>query len=120
MHCDNSSPSVSNCIIAFSAMGRAITCESGGAPILTCCDIYGNRGGDWVGRISDQLGINGNFSFDPLFCDDRGDDFHLDCSSPCAPAHQPDCGLIGAWDVGCGPSRTEAMTWGAVKAMYRW
>jgi len=62
---------------------------------------------------------DGNFSADPLFCDTLSGDFHLDCRSPCAPAQQPECGLIGAWDVGCGPSQTEPTSWGRIKSMYR-
>jgi hypothetical protein len=73
--------------------------------VLTCCDIYGNAGGDWVGCIADQAGINGNFSDDPLFCDIAAGDYHLDDSSPCAPANN-DCGvLIGVLGVGC-PARS--------------
>jgi hypothetical protein len=69
--------------------------------VLTCCDVYGNAGGDWVGYIADQAGINGNFSADPLFCDTANGDLHIFNASPCAPANNS-CGvLIGALDVGC-------------------
>jgi hypothetical protein len=64
--------------------------------------VYGNAGGDWVGCIADQYGVNGNFSADPLFCDPTHDDFTLAATSPCAPENSPgECGLIGAWPVGC-------------------
>ncbi|MCK4413597.1 MAG: right-handed parallel beta-helix repeat-containing protein [Candidatus Eisenbacteria sp.] len=65
---------------------------------LTCCDLFGNAGGDWVGSIAEQLGINGNFSADPCFCDAKNGDYHLWNYSPC---NQEGCGLIGAWPVGC-------------------
>ena len=65
---------------------------------MECCDVYGNVGGDWVGPIADQLGLDGNFSADPCFCDAESGDFHLWNYSPCA---QEGCGLIGAWPVGC-------------------
>ena len=68
---------------------------------LTCCDIYGNAGGDWVGCIADQYGINGNISEDPLFCDLPGGDLHLNENSPCAAPQQPTCGQIGALGIGC-------------------
>ena len=31
--------------------------------------ICGNAGGDWTGCLAGQLGVNGNFAADPLFCD---------------------------------------------------
>jgi hypothetical protein len=57
-----------------------------------------------VGCIAGQVGINGNFSLDPLFCDTASSDFSLFVLSPCAPANNS-CGvLIGALDDGCtGP-----------------
>ena len=93
---------------------------------LTCTDIYGNEGGDWVGVIADQLGQNGNFSACPSFCSYEIEpyDLHLCSSSPCLPGNHPDgvsCGLIGALGqgCGCGPSGIEPTTWGAIKAMHK-
>jgi hypothetical protein len=106
-------------IIAFS-VGEAIGC--GGSrrpPILVCCDIFGNAGGDWAGCIADQSGTNGNISADPLFCDPENGDFRLDRDSPCAPEENPDCGLIGAWPIGCGSTPVESTTWGALKALFQ-
>ena len=114
-----------NCILAYSATGPAIYCNiSDPGPTLTCCDIYGNADGDWVGCYATQLGINGNFSACPSFCWADMGDYRLCDESPCAPGNHPDgydCGLIGAWEVGCacGPTRAEPTTWGRVKAMYR-
>jgi len=89
---------------------------------LSCCDIYGNDAGDWVGDGAGQYGIDGNFSACPSFC--AAGDYHLCDESPCAPGNHPDsvdCGLIGAWDVGCvcGPSATESSSWGGIKSLYR-
>ena len=59
MSCYGSSTTLQNSVIAFSTEGEAIygdVCD----PALTCCDVYGNAGGDYVGCIADQLGINGN------------------------------------------------------------
>jgi hypothetical protein len=89
-------------IIAFNEQAVAVACEPWSIVTLACCDIYGNDGGDWVGCIADQYGINGNISEDPLFCNAPGGDLTLDASSPCAPEHSGGCGLIGAWPVGCG------------------
>ena len=74
--------------------------------ILSCCDVYGNEGGDWTGLIAGQLGLYGNISLDPLICNASQQDFHLQEGSPCAPASppHPQCGLVGAWEVGCNPS----------------
>jgi hypothetical protein len=96
----------------------------GDCPSLMCCDIYGNAGGDWVGCISDQNGVNGNSSACPSFCNAGDGDFRLCDESPCLPGNHPagyDCGLLGAWGEGCscGPSRVETTTWGVIKSLYR-
>lgn len=92
---------VQNCIVAFSTQGPGVGCGSFVIPTLTCCDIYGNAGGDWVGDIADQLGVNGNICEDPLFCDPEDGDFAIPSDSPCAPDYNPECGLIGAWPAEC-------------------
>jgi len=96
-----SNPTISNTIIAFSSLGEAIYCSGSSSLVLTCCDVYGNAGGDWVGCIADQAGINGNFSADPLFCDTTFGDYHISIASPCAPANNSCSVLVGALDVGC-------------------
>ena len=99
----NSHALIENTVFAFNSGSEAIWCDSSSNTTLTCCDVYGNSGGDWVGCIADQSGINGNFSADPLFCDTAASDFHLDVFSPClATSPFNACGvLIGALDVGC-------------------
>ncbi|MFC1573278.1 right-handed parallel beta-helix repeat-containing protein [Candidatus Eisenbacteria bacterium] len=90
----NTQAPIENTIVAFGCCVNAIV---GGAQ-LSCCNVYGNSGGDWVGDIAGQYGINGNFSADPCFCDMPNDDYHLWNYSPCA---QVGCGLIGALPVAC-------------------
>ena len=70
---------------------------------LSCCDIYGNSGGDWVGCIADQADINGNLSLEPFFCDTVSGDFHIDSTSPCAADNPMNlCGeLLGALSPAC-------------------
>lgn len=68
---------------------------------VACNDVWSNPGGNWIG-IPNPTGVNGNISEDPFFCVPSVDDFTLASDSPCAPAQQPTCGLIGARDVGCG------------------
>jgi serine protease len=110
---------VSNSIIAF---GRwSIECLFDATASVTCSDFYGNQYGDWVGCLEGQLGIAGNISEDPLFCDPQGGDFQLACTSPCAPFSppNPECDMIGAWPVGCGGTRVMSTTWGALKALFK-
>jgi predicted outer membrane repeat protein len=106
-----------NSIIAFSTSGDGVHCWDGESVDISCTNIIGNEGGDWIGEISDQLGISGNISLDPLFCDPDMGDFTLRNDSPCAPDNN-DCGvLMGAWPVGCSTS-PESATWSEVKALY--
>jgi len=113
-------PRLENTIIAFNATGQAVTAYDGGVK-LVCCDVYGNGGGDWVGTIADQLGLEGNISEDPLFCGDEypQEPYTLHWYSPCSPETNPACGFIGAWDLRCGFVPVEEMSWGALKALYR-
>ncbi len=92
-------------IIAFSALGQAIALYGTSTATLGCCDLFGNPGGDWVGAIAGQYGMDGNISADPLFCDLSGGDYHLQPESPCLPhtPPNPECELAGAWPQGCAP-----------------
>lgn len=89
-------------IVAFNTDGRGVYCDGTGSIEASCCDIVGNVDGDWVGCVAGQDGIDGNFAADPRFCDPLTGDLRLQEGSPCAPGANPDCGLIGAWPVGCG------------------
>jgi hypothetical protein len=70
-----------NSIIAHSPQGDAI--GGVGTKILNHCNIFGNAGGDWIGDIAGQLGINGNICEDPVFEDHANNDCHLCYTSPC-------------------------------------
>jgi len=94
-----SMPTLEGCIIAFSEDSEGILCaDAGSVPQLSCCNMFGNAGGDWVGYVADQYGGEDNISADPLFCDTATGDFTLRSDSPCATAA---CGLMGAYGVGC-------------------
>jgi predicted outer membrane repeat protein len=120
---------VSNSIISGSTIGAAVRCSAPSTANLTCCDVFGNPGGDWDGCIAGQSGVNGNFSRDPCFCDAPGGDFTLGAASPCAPENSPaGCEQVGALPVGCtilcpGTTAIEPAlvpaTWGQIKAMHR-
>lgn len=101
--------------LMIEGFGQPIDCIESPQIEMYCCDLYGNSGGDWVGCISEHEGINGNLSADPLFCDPLNGDFRLSLDSPCAPEQAPECGLIGAWPVGCGPVPTVESSWGQIK-----
>jgi predicted outer membrane repeat protein len=118
---DHSWATIDNTVITFGIGGQAISYGPMSYPEVACCNIYGNEGGDWTDGLAAELGVNGNISEDPLFCDPENGDFTLHEDSPCAPFTPPneECDLIGAWPVGCGPTAVRMGTWGAIKAMYR-
>ncbi len=109
------------CLVAHGEGGVAVHVAAGGAVTLACCDLFGNQGGDWVGTITDQLPLAGNLCADPMLCDPTAGDLHLHADSPCAPwtPPNPQCDLIGAWPVGCGPIGVERTSWGGVKVLFR-
>jgi len=108
-----------DCILALGTMGEAIWCSDDSDAVLACSDIFGNAGGDWLGCVAGQLGTNGNISADPLFCDAENGDFTIAGQSPCAPVGAPECGLIGAWPVGCEVTPVRPWHWGQIKALFR-
>ena len=97
--CEEGSAVVEKTIISWGLLSNAVELDQDCQCRLTCTDIYGNEGGDWTGLIAGRLGIEGNISEDPRFCNVSQANFHLHGDSPCA---QGPCGLIGAWTVGCG------------------
>lgn len=113
----NDTINMSRCIVSGS-LGSDFLCIDGGVLNLTCTNSWGNAEGDWVGCAADDLGVDGNFSADPLYCDVLAEDFTLHSTSPCAPAGNG-CGeLIGAFPVACGTVATESTSWSAVKSLY--
>jgi hypothetical protein len=110
-----------NSIIAFNTEAMPVACDDNGTVALSCSDIYGNDGGDWVGYIADQAGIAGNMSGDPQFCSTAPDadrNWALQSDSPCAAGNSA-CGGVGAQTVGCAAAALRAANWGAIKATFR-
>jgi hypothetical protein len=102
-----------NNIFSHSAGTSAIRVYDGSYQ-STCNDYWANAGGDfWSGEPGPF-----DFSADPQFCDPENLDFTLSGSSPCSPDLSP-CGLIGAWEVGCGAISIEKRSWASLKALYR-
>jgi hypothetical protein len=96
-------------LITANGPSPALDCVSGMLTV-TCCDVWGNA--------DDTIcpGGTNNIAADPQFCGtDRWD---LQADSPCSPANNPTCGLVGARDVGCGANAVEQSTWGRVKATW--
>ncbi|MCK4414151.1 MAG: right-handed parallel beta-helix repeat-containing protein [Candidatus Eisenbacteria sp.] len=104
--------SIAYTISAASTAGQGIWCASNPELItISCCDVYGNAGGD------DLCGTHTDcFSLDPLLCDAIAGNFHVDDASPCAPGNHPGgagtCGggLIGARTAGCDSDVPEDLT----------
>jgi hypothetical protein len=97
----NANSILENCVIVFNKQSEPITCDEGGSATLSCCDVYDNEVGDWVGCLAGQQYGAGNFSRNPLFCDPDNGDYTLDTLSPCASENNYCHELIGACDVGC-------------------
>jgi predicted outer membrane repeat protein len=122
VYCTNySAPAITRNIVANSQSGNAVETKNFSAPTIGCCCFFNNAGGDAL----PQGAIDGGFNFavDPEFCgiDGSGNCF-LQSDSPCAPGNGPgggECGLVGAFPVGCETTSTEEKTWGAIKARYR-
>jgi hypothetical protein len=73
-------------------------------PVFKYCNHFNNNGADWSGYISNQFGISGNFSEDPLYVDTLNNDFHITEESPCIDSGNPNSpsdpdGTIA--DIGC-------------------
>lgn len=89
-------------LVAQCGRGMEITpSHPGSPPEVACNDVWASTEGNWFG-LPDPTGVDGNISLDPHFCNPSFDDLALAADSPCAPEQQPDCGRIGACDVGCG------------------
>jgi len=118
---DGDGPTLSRSILAFND-SQAISCyrvEAYSDPALSCCDIYGNEHGDWVNCIADQLGVDDNFSADPLFCGDpHTGTLTLKDISPCAPEGSACGALVGAEPVACDETAVAASDWSALKLLY--
>lgn len=115
--------SIENSILVENLGGEPVVCENGGQLLVSCTDVYGHEAGDWVGCLKGLEATSGNFRADPGFCAPELGDLSLQASSPCLPGHHPggaDCGLIGAFGMGCtDPTAVESRTWGEVKVLFR-
>ena len=97
---------IERCIVTGTGGSEPVILAAGDCPScvldVSCTDVWGNQGGNWVGALAPFASINDNFEADPMFCDSTLDDFALHGLSPCAQANSPCGALVGAYDVGCG------------------
>jgi hypothetical protein len=110
---------VEGSIVSHGIGGSAIACLGGATFEVSCSDLFGTEGGDWVGCLANQEGVNGNFAADPMFCGENMNVFTLAANSPCLPGNHPqgaNCGIMGAEEKGCSASAVQATTWGQIKA----
>jgi len=113
-------PGISRSIIAFGDSPPIVCYVNGRAlPQLNCCDLFGNKGGDWTDCIAGQEGVDGNFSADPQFCGVLGSgNLLLQSDSPCRPGGNS-CGVfIGAEPIGCDATATARASWSTLKRLY--
>ncbi len=97
---ENSRAMLHACLVAFQAQA-GITASDADLEV-TCCDIFGNAGGDYAGDLADQTGRAGNISADPLFCNLAAGDLGLGAGSPALPAGNLCYTQIGAFGQSCG------------------
>lgn len=95
------SVNIDSCIISYSGgAGLLVLPDAEAALALSCSDVFGNAGGDYVG-IADHTGLNGNISLAPQFCNPEDGDFRVTGTSPCLPSQNDCAALMGAETIGC-------------------
>lgn len=93
---DESVITVANNILFGNKTGLELEHISIGFPSFVNNNVFGNAT-DYDG-ISDQTGIRGNISADPLFLDTAGVEFHLGPASPCIDAGSNDAPNLPSYD----------------------
>lgn len=111
-------PTLSHNLIAYNR-GCGIRCKSYANARADVNLFWENEGGD-LGIYPSECPYDwGGVALiqDPQFCDLGADDYSVAASSPALT--YPD-GSIGVYEEpGCGPVRTQRITWGALKSRYR-
>ncbi len=113
---------MSSCILAFTGAGGAAA--GPGSVSVSCSDVFGNVGGDFVGPLAGSIHLSTNFSLDPFFCGAASDVYTLRAGSPCLPPLPNGCPgpWIGALGQGCVATSVPEpfpASWGSIKALYR-
>ena len=118
-------PVFEHVIIAENDGGGAVQCDGDVEPELSCCDVWGNVGDDYIDCLEGQDGSDNNISDDPEFCGDGPLPYAVSNSSPCH--NLANCGTIGSEGSGCAidPKREPreatigATSWGSLKSRFR-
>ncbi len=92
---------VNNSILSYGRAGSVSNCVNAGFIDISCSDVFGNEGGDWVNCFASQGTASGNISVDPQFCDTAAGDFGLNTNSACAASNNECSTLMGALGIGC-------------------
>jgi hypothetical protein len=110
IHCNRSSPTITHCTVYDNSAfkGSGLYCENNSSPIIKGCIFWKNfpdneqiSGTNYNAMViySDiqmMEGVypgTGNINEDPLFRNPEEDDLHLQASSPCIEAGDPNCTL---------------------------
>lgn len=120
-------PIINSNIIAFDsssvAGGSAVSSTTPANQIVfECNNVWGNYPANYFGTLTDQTGINGNISQDPLFCGISGSgNYYLQENSPCAESHVPaHCAgfRMGYYPVKCAVG-VQPGSWGKIKTLFK-
>lgn len=120
----SSHATLENCVLwgnCAGTVGDEAVVDAGGTLTMICSDVD-STGFAGAGTFEYQ---GENLYVDPLFCGPitcesaptSTGDYRLAQNSPCLAA--PGCGLIGAFEQGCGVIAVEGWSWGRVKALHR-
>lgn len=85
----DSSPEIENNIIAATRDGYGIAAGSAAQPTIRYNNIWSNKLGNYGPNVEDLTGTEGNISAKPLFIDEPTPLLHLNYTSPCINAGDP-------------------------------
>ncbi len=83
------SPEIENNIIVGTKDGYGIVASPNALPAIRYNNVWNNELGNYDPNVQDLTGIEGNISANPQFMSDSGPFFHLDYTSPCIHAGDP-------------------------------
>jgi hypothetical protein len=90
-----------NLLVATGELSAISCVEAQSGPVFTNNDVFAAYAPAYGGACTDQTGISGNVSVDPLFVDILSDNFHIQSSSPAIGAgtvsapHEPTTDMDG-------------------------